>query len=582
MPAAEPRIADRTPRGATGAMHPTLQTLGYTLVLAVVAFLVLYPAFRLLIGSFEVDTFGPNPSVGLENWQAVFSRPRLLAAIENTITLSVARQLIAIIFGVTIAWLIARTNLPMSGWLEVGFWVALFMPALPVTLAWVLLAGEGIGILNNAAKAVFSIDYDIFKIYSWWGIVWVHVMTATLAIKVFLLVPAFRNMDAAFEDAARTCGASVWKTLLHIVVPIMLPTIIVVTVLGLIRSLQAFEIELILGSPARIDVYSTAIYRAVNAQPPLHGIASVLSITFLGAVVPLVALQQWYSKRYAVASVSSKFSHRVQDLGNLRWPLFTVIVVVLAMMTVLPFALLVMSSFMKIFGMFDLPEPWTTAHWAEAFTRGDVQRAFWNSLKLGLTASLVGMISFSLVAYIAVKTRFRARGVLDFLTWIPAVIPGLVLSLGILQMFAALPFFRPIYGTLAVLVLAVVIGTMALGTQIIKAALLNLGTELEEASWASGASRFYTFRRVVLPLIAPAVAVIGLEVFATGISVVGLVALLGTGATQPLSMLQLIYLDGGFFEPGAIVGLLITTITVSAALLARYIGLKSGLGRAGT
>ncbi|MFM9968416.1 MAG: ABC transporter permease [Burkholderiales bacterium] len=559
-----------------------LQSLFYTLVLAVVAFIVLYPAFRLLVGSFEINAFSANPSMGFDNWKDVFSRPRLLAAIENTITLSVARQSIAILIGVTIAWLIARTNLPYSNWLEVGFWIALFMPALPVTLAWVLLAGESIGILNNAAKILFSIDHDIFQIYSWWGIVWVHVMTSTLAIKVFLLVPAFRNMDAAFEDAARTCGASVWKTLLHIVVPIMLPTIIVVTVLGLIRSLQAFEVELILGSPAKIDVYSTAIYRAVNGQPPLHGIASVLSITFLAAVVPLVALQQWYAQRNAVASVSSKFSHRVQDLGRLRWPLFAAIAVLLSMMTVLPFALLIMGSFMKLFGIFDLPEPWTTAHWVEAFGRGDLQRAFWNSMKLGLLASLAGMVSFSLIAYIAVKTRFRGRKVLDFLTWLPAVIPGLVLSLGILQMFASLPFFRPIYGTLAVLVLAVVIGTMALGTQIIKAALQNLGQELEEASWASGASRFYTFRRVVLPLIAPAVAVIGLEVFATGISVVGLVALLGTGNTQPLSILQLIYLDGGFFEPGAIVGLLITTITVSAALLARYIGLKSGLGRAGS
>ena len=566
---------------AVRRMPVVLQSLGYTLVLAVVAFLVLYPAFRLLIGSFEVDAFSANPSVGLENWQAVFSRPRLIAAIENTITLSLARQLIALLFGVIIAWLIARTNLPMAGWLEVGFWIALFMPALPVTLAWVLLAGEGIGILNNAAKLAFAIDYELFNIYSWWGIVWVHVMTATLAIKVFLLVPAFRNMDAAFEDAARTCGASVWKTLLHIVVPIMLPTIIVVTVLGLIRSLQAFEVELILGSPAKIDVYSTAIYRAVNGQPPQQGVASVLSIIFLGAVVPLVVLQQWYAQHHAVASVSSKFSHRVQDLGRLRWPLFAVIALLLSMMTVLPFALLVMGSFMKLFGIFDLPEPWTTSHWVEAMTRGDVQRAFWNSMKLGTAASLSGMLCFSLIAYIAVKTRFSGRRILDFLTWLPAVIPGLVLSLGILQMFAAVPLFRPIYGTLAVLVLAVVIGTMALGTQIIKAALLNLGAELEEASWACGASRFYTFRRVVLPLIAPAVAVIGLEVFATGISVVGLVALLGTGATQPLSMLQLIYLDGGFFEPGAIVGLLITTITVSAALLARYIGLKSGLGRAG-
>jgi len=557
-----------------------VQSLFYTIVLAVVAFLVLYPAFMLITTSFQVNAFTLNPSTGLDNWHEIFSRPRLVNAIWNTITLAGTRQFLALIFGVMLAWLIARTNLPYAGWLEVGFWIALFMPALPVTLAWVLLADESIGLLNMAAHKLFGLPADIFKIYSWWGIIWVHLMTSTVAIKVFLLVPAFRGMDAALEEAARTCGAPIFKTLLHVVVPIMAPTIIVVIMLGLIRSLQAFEIELILGGPVRIEVYSTAIYKAINATPPGHGIAAALSVTFLGVIAPMVAFQQWYSASRSVSSISGKFSNRSMDLGGLRWPLFGLIALLLFFMTVLPFALLLISSFMKKFGMFDLPDPWTTRNWVEAMTRGDIPRAFWNSMRLALSASIIGMAVYSLLAYITVKTRFWGRRLLDFLTWLPAIIPGLVLGLGFLQMFAGTPVFRPIYGTIAVLVIAVIVGSLALGTQIIKTSLLRLGAELEEASAAAGASRLYTFRRIVLPLIAPSVAVIGLEIFATGVSVVGLVALLGTGATQPLSIVQLIYLDSGLFEPASVIGILIMVITVVAALLARHIGLKAGLGRA--
>jgi iron(III) transport system permease protein len=563
-------------------MTRPFQSLVYTLALAAVAFLVLYPTVTLIFTSFEVNAFTANPSTGLGNWHEIFTRTRLYNAIMNTVSLGLMRQFIALVMGVTLAWLIARTNLPFSGWIEVGFWVALFMPALPVTLAWVLLASENAGIFNTLLRDWFGVTTPVFNIYSWWGIVWVHVMTSTLAVKVFLLVPAFRGMDAALEDAARTCGAPVFKTLLHIVVPIMLPTIIVVTLLGLIRSMQAFEIELILGAPARIDVYSTAIYRAVVGQPPQQGIASALAVLFLGVVAPLVALQQWYSASHSHASISSKFSNRIQDLGNLRWPLFYFIAVLLFFMTVVPFCLLLMSSFMKIFGDFDLPEPWTTRNWVLAATRGDIPRAFWNSMRLAVSASILGMVVYSCLAYMVVKTRFWGRRILDFMTWLPAVIPGLVLGLGFLQMFVGTPIFRPIYGTIAVLVIAVVVGTLALGTQIIKTSLIRLGPELEEASWASGVSRFYTFRRVVLPLIAPSVAVVGLELFATGTSVVGLVALLGTGATQPLSIVQLIYLDSGLFEPAAVIGIMIMAITVTAALLARYIGLRAGLGRAET
>lgn len=556
-----------------------LRVIAYALIVAAIAFLVIYPAFTLLTTSFEADPFGAHPTFSLVNWIAAFTQPRWTGAIVNTITLGVTREAIALVAGVPLAWLIARTDLPFAGWLELGFWIALFMPALPVTLSWVLLADQNIGLFNLLYRWLTGGDGAPFDIYSWWGIVWVHLMTSTLAVKVFLLVPAFRAMDAALEDAARLCGAPIPKMLWRVVVPLMLPTIAVVILFGLIRSLQAFEIELILGYPAKIDVFSTAIYWAINSQPPGYGVASALAVTFLAAIAPIVILQQFLTAGRSHATIAGKFSARRQALGRWRWWLFAAIALLLFFMTVLPFALLLIGSFMKQFGMFDLPQPWTLRNWSEALVRNDIPLAFWNSIRLAVAASVTGMMLYSLLAYLVVKTRFRFRRLLDFLTWLPAVIPGLVLGLGYLQMFSGTPAFRPIYGTIAVLVIAVVVGTLALGTQIIKTSLQRLGAELEEASLTAGASRFDAFRRVVLPLIAPSVAVVGLEVFATGMSAVSLVALLATGATQPLAILQLSYLDNGLFEPAAVIGIVIMALTVSAALLARHVGLKVGIGQ---
>jgi iron(III) transport system permease protein len=120
---------------------------------------------------------------------------------------------------------------------------------------------------------------------------------------------------------------------------------------------------------------------------------------------------------------------------------------------------------------------------------------------------------------------------------------------------------------------------MTIGTQIVKTAIGQVGRELEEAAWVSGGSKFYTFRRIILPLVAPSVAVVGLEIFATANAAVGIIVMLGTGATQPLSVLQLTLLDSGRFEQASVIGVIITTLTVSAAILARYIGQRAGLGR---
>lgn len=553
--------------------------LFYVLAFAILAFLVLYPVISLVVTSFQVGIFGGAPHLGLENWREAFSHRQILDAIGNTLSLSFARQLVSLVFGVALAWMVARTNLPGRDWIEFGFWVALFMPALPVTMAWILLAAGRSGILNAWLMELPFIDEPVFDIYSWWGIIWVHLMTATLPVKVFLLAPAFRNMDASLEEGARTCGSGLIGTIWRIVVPIMLPTIVVVILLGMIRSMQAFEIELILGTPRQIDVYSTIIYRAMGQEPPLHGVASVLSISFLAMIAPFVVLQQWFGNRHRHATLSGKFSPRLADLGAWKWPLFSLTVLLLLMMTVLPIVSLVVGSFMKIFGNFDLPNPWTLRHWDAALSRTDILRALSNTLLLGLGSAAVGMAAFATIAYLIVKTSYMGLRTLDFLTWLPTVVPGIVISLGLLQMFAGTSIFRPFYGTMWVLILAVVLGSITVGVQIVKGSLIQLNRELEEASLASGASRFYTFFRIVLPLVFPTVIVVGLQVFATAVSVVGIIALLGTGANQPLSILQLVYMDSGRFEAATIVGIVILAVTLVAALIARVFSARTGVAR---
>ena len=552
----------------------------FTIVLAVVGFFVLYPIWLLLINSFQVGQFGLATHWGLANWHDALTQPVMRRAIVNTVTLTATRQSIALVTGVLLAWVIARTNVPGRYWLEFGFWVALFLPTLPLLLGWILLLDGQNGLLFQLLAKVPFLKIPPFEIFSWWGIVLVHLLGTGVPAKVFLLTPAFRNMDAALEEASLTSGVSVKATLLKIVVPIMAPAILVATVLGTIRSLQAFEIELILGSPAKINVVSTLIYRQVYQSPPQYGSSTALAMVMVLILVPFIVAQQWLTGRRSHATVSGKYSARLLHLGPWRWPVFAAILTLLMTITVVPASLLVMSTFMKIFGIWNLPNPWTINNWLRILTDRRLISALWNSLFLGAGASIVSMVVFSLIAYISARTKLRGKGILDFLTWLPSTIPGIIIGLGFLWLFLGTSFFRPLYGTIWVLIIVATLGSMTVGVQIIKTNMVQLGAELEEASWAIGGSWFYTFRRVILPLVAPSVAVIGLQVFATSVSAVSIVALLGSPTNQPLSLLQLNYLSAGSFQPATVVGVLILLLTSVAALGARIIGLKFGLGRA--
>src|SRR3546814_20627958 len=99
-------------------------------------------------------------------------------------------------------------------------------------------------------------------------------------------------------------------------------------------------------------------------------------------------------------------------------------------MTVMPVIFLIIGSFMKIFGHFGLPEPWTIKHWSNALSHPQVLRSLWNTLILGGGSAAIGMLVFSLLAYLVVQTKFLGRPRLDFLTLIPTGLPGAVIALG--------------------------------------------------------------------------------------------------------------------------------------------------------
>ena len=168
---------------------------------------------------------------------------------------------------VLLAWVLARTDIPGARWLEFAFWIAFFLPRLPVTLGWIVLLDPEYGLINTSLAVLPFFAKGPFNIYSFWGIVWVHVITGSLTVKVMLLTPAFRNMNASFEEASRVAGASTLRTALRITVPVMAPVILSVLLLGTMVSLQTFEVEQVLGSPFRF-VFSTTIYDLLVTRVP--------------------------------------------------------------------------------------------------------------------------------------------------------------------------------------------------------------------------------------------------------------------------------------------------------------------------
>ena len=551
----------------------------YWLVLGIVLFAVLYPAGVIIFSSFETPGERLVSGIGLQAWKTAFADPAIISAIWNTLTITLARQAIALPIAILLSWVLARTDVPGATALEFLFWLGYFLPPLPVTMGWILLLDPDYGLLNLWLTHLPFVDRAAFNIYSFWGIVWAHLTTSTIAVEVMLLTPAFRNMDATLEEASLVSGAGVIRTIRKIVVPLMTPIVGVVLLLGIVHSLQAFELELILGFPFRFYVFSTQIHWLLNQQPPQFAAATALGSTILFLMVPLIALQRRGVARRSFATVGGRYKGQKQSLGKWRWLIFVILLGVALLITVIPLLFLTVASFMARFGYFDVPKPWTALHWSRVIDDSVFLDSLKNTLVLAGATALVSVMLFTLIAYIVIRTNFVGRAALDMVSWLPSTLPGIILGLGLLSVFLGTPFLRSLYGSMFLLIIATVISSMTLGVQVIKGALSQLAVELEEAAKVAGGSGWNSFRDIVLPIIAPSMLLVGTLSFIAAARNVSTVALISTSRTRPLSLLQLDFLVESRYESAAVIGIIVVILTTGVALIARLLGLRTGMER---
>lgn len=291
-----------------------------------------------------------------------------------------------------------------------------------------------------------------------------------------------------------------------------------------------------------------------------------------------MALQRRYISQRNYETVTGRgFSVRPSPLGRWRYPAFALVLFFAVIVTIVPTVLLLIGTFMKLFGFFNIAEPWTLDNWRATLDDSVLLRSLWNTVVIGVGSGLIGVLFFALIAYMIVKTRHAGRWLLDFLSWLPWSIPGILLGMALLWTFLQTKIFLPIYGTIYLLMIAMVIKSMPFGTQVIKSVLIQLGSDLEEASKVCGGTWFQTFRRVIVPLTMPALITVGLIGFISAARDISTVVLLGSGSSRTLSLLMLDFAAGAEFEKATVVAVMIVGLVVGAALIARTLGGQLGV-----
>jgi iron(III) transport system permease protein len=550
--------------------------LGFSTFLFVALFAASPIAF-ILVNSFNISSPGHPFRAGLQGWFDAFADYKTLNAVGYSFLLSV-RSFVGIAIAFALSWLLIRIRIPGRSVIEFFLWVAFFLPTLPMTLGWILLLDPHYGLINQLFLKLPFIERAPFSIYSVGGILWVHLTLTTVPVMTILLMPVLRQFDAAIEEAARVCGSGPWEILRRITLPLLSPALLTVTIAGLIRSLEAFEIEQLLGTPAGIDVYSTRIFEMISWEPPRFPAAMALSSLFLAVLFVLALFYQRFTQKREFATVGARgISLRPMMVGRWRYVASTACLFGTSLWIILPMVMLIVGSFMRLYGFFSVKTPFTVQHWLSAFRDPLLLICLKNSLVIALGVGVFGLAVYSMIAYVIVRTQIPARQTISILAWLPWALPGILLGVALLWLLLSLPGMSFIYGTFVPLILVLIVKEMPIGTHMMKAALGQISRELEEASWACGAGRFTTFWRISLPLVTPTLISIFAIVLIGALRDISTTILLVTAKTRPLSVLMLEYSRGGQLEVASIIGVLITTVAIAMAMLARRFGLRMAI-----
>jgi len=224
---------------------------------------------------------------------------------------------------------------------------------------------------------------------------------------------------------------------------------------------------------------------------------------------------------------------------------------------------------MRRYGFFHLREPFSLIHWQNLFGDPIFFIALKNSLVIAAITAVAAVALYSTVGYLLVSRKVKIAPALEMLTWMPWVVPGILMSLGLLWMFLATPLRSVLYGSVWGIALALVIKESPVCTQAFKAAFLQLGPDLEEAARVSGASWIYMYRKVLAPLVAPIAVTVGFISFGNALTSISTPVLLYSPQSRPLAILLMEYSFSGEVERAAALGLLITAMVSAMMLVGR-------------
>ncbi|MDV7354376.1 iron ABC transporter permease [Rhodococcus oxybenzonivorans] len=536
--------------------------LGYGALLAVLAYLVVLPLFRLQTLAFED---------GARGFQAQYGRYDIGQTIKTTIALAVSSLAIAMVLGTILAFAASRLPRRLS-FLRIVPILPIVMPAVANVVGWAFLLSPGPGYLNALLRKLpwwNHVNSGPVDIYS---TPWIIILTGFgLTSFVYLFVSAgMQNISSEHLEAAQISGSSTLGVFFRVVLPLLRPSLVYGGGIALLLGLGQFTGPLLLGQNTGVKVLTTEMYRRVSESPADFAAAAAAGspLVIFGVVVVLAQKMLLGNQSRFVTHGGKAFA---PDTGRSAWA--AVCISVYAMLAlVVPLIGLVIVAVSPYWSETLSWSLFTLDNFRALFQTASIVDSVYTSLLTSVVAVAICVPIGYLTATLLVRGRkHRVLGTIgDVITALPLGIPAVIFGVGFLLTYTQPPLI--LYGTKAVIILVYVVLMVPFATRMQMTAMLSLGETYAEASATSGASPLVTNVRVILPLMRPAVLSSVALMFILLTHEFAASLLVRAATTQVMGTLLFDLWENGSYPLVAAMALLMTAVTSIGVVIAMLVG----------
>ena len=481
-------------------------------IVALVAVFVFFPIAHVLITAFEtVDGgYGASRFFGRYFSWEIWGLDCLIGGggcgpAINSVFLAFMTATGTTLLGLAFALIATRTRFRAKRLLRILTVLPIITPPFVIGLALILLFGRA-GVVTEWTAELFDIEKTRW-LYGFTGVYLSQLLSFT-PIAFLVMIGVVEGVSPSMEEASQTMRATKWQTFSRVSLPLMRPGLANAFLLGFIESLADFGNPLVLGGD--FTVLSTEIYFAIVGAVADTSRAAVLGMVLLTLTVSAFLLQRWWLGKKSYATVTGKADSGQHSGLNpgLKWTCYF-IAIPWAVFTAIVYCMIVYGSLVKLWGY---DNSFTFQHYLDAFaikTAGGFQLvgSAWDSyittLQIASLAAPLTALLGLLTAYVLVRQQFAGKDLFEFSTMLSFAIPGTVVGISYILAFNVPPI--ELTGTGVILIIAFIFRNMPVGVRGGIAAMSQLDKNLDEASITLGASSFTTLRRVVAPLLGPAI-----------------------------------------------------------------------------